>query len=158
MNSGGVTTEAKSPTRLSTKDYLLTASGAYTGYAGLAQILGGTWSQEGLRVSPQSPRYRLRPSIAYGKSVVPGAEFSSTPRSWQTSFMKAARCGFREGEAMTAIVRAPRSGQFEIVPHTLIRDFRITHRALGVAIRLLSNVDGYTMTSDDPGQRARGRA
>lgn len=59
---------------------------------------------------------------------------------------------------MTAIVRAPRSGKFEIVPHTLIRDFRITHRALGVAVRLLSNADGYTMTSDDlASERGEGR-
>lgn len=51
MSSGSGTTETASPARPSAKDYLLTAFGAYTGYAGLAKILGGTWSQDGLRVS-----------------------------------------------------------------------------------------------------------
>lgn len=51
MSSRSIVTEAGRAPRSSTKDYLLATFGAYTGYAGLAKILGDTWSKEGLRVS-----------------------------------------------------------------------------------------------------------
>lgn len=47
------------------------------------------------------------------------------------------------------IIRASRSGRFEVVPHHLIRDTRIGYKAKGVLIRLLSNVDGFSMTAQD---------
>lgn len=49
------------------------------------------------------------------------------------------------------IIRAPRHESFEIVPRDLVRDPRISYRAKGVAIRLLSNVDGFSMTAQDLG-------
>jgi len=51
MSSHSIVAEASHSPQSSTKAYLLANFGAYTGYAGLAQILGGTWSKEGLRVS-----------------------------------------------------------------------------------------------------------
>lgn len=50
------------------------------------------------------------------------------------------------------IIRTMRRSQYEIIPHDLIRDSRLSYRARGIAIRLLSNVDGYRMTSDDLAQ------
>ncbi|WAW90106.1 helix-turn-helix domain-containing protein [Xanthomonas citri pv. malvacearum] len=47
------------------------------------------------------------------------------------------------------IVRAPRKGQFEIIPHTVLRDSRLSYRARGVLVRLLSNADGYRMSAID---------
>ncbi|WP_104599279.1 hypothetical protein [Xanthomonas arboricola] len=47
------------------------------------------------------------------------------------------------------ITRAVRHERFEVVPSHLIRDKRLSILARGVAIRLLTNVDGYRMTADD---------
>lgn len=47
------------------------------------------------------------------------------------------------------IVRAPNRTQFEKLSTVLLRDRRLSFRARGIACRLLSNVDGYRMTSDD---------
>lgn len=53
------------------------------------------------------------------------------------------------------IVRAPRERQFEVIDHQLLRDSSLSFRARGVAARLLSNVDGYTMTSEDLAREGR---
>lgn len=47
------------------------------------------------------------------------------------------------------IVRAARLDSYDIVPRELVRDTRLSFRAKGIAIRLLSNVDGFSMTSQD---------
>ncbi len=47
------------------------------------------------------------------------------------------------------ITRAVRHERFEVVPIHLIRDKRLSMRARGVAIRMLANVDGYRMRSED---------
>ncbi len=47
------------------------------------------------------------------------------------------------------ITRAVRHDRFEVVPSHLIRDKRLSLLARGVAIRLLTNVDGYRMTAHD---------
>lgn len=44
------------------------------------------------------------------------------------------------------IVRAPRPARgYEILPHALLRDIRLSFRAIGLAARLLTNADGYRM-------------
>lgn len=61
---------------------------------------------------------------------------------------------------MTSIVRRqrPRSGYTEIGNST-VRDSRLSYRARGILLRLLSNVDGYRMTAADlaaEGKEGRG--
>lgn len=61
---------------------------------------------------------------------------------------------------MTGIVRAPRPtrGYTEIANSTA-RDERLSYRARGILLRLLSNQDGYRMTSEDlahAGREGRG--
>ncbi|WP_244672269.1 phage replication protein [Xanthomonas sp. D-36-1] len=46
------------------------------------------------------------------------------------------------------IVRAPRKGQFEVIPHSVLRDSRLSYRARGVLGRLLSNAPGYRMAAE----------
>lgn len=50
-------------------------------------------------------------------------------------------------ERIEGIVRAPRRRAYENLPLDLIRDDRLSFRALGVLVRLLSNADNYRMTS-----------
>lgn len=50
--------------------------------------------------------------------------------------------------AETGIEAAPRRHK-DIIDRQLVRDTRLSLRALGIAVRLLSNVPGYTMTSLD---------
>ncbi len=49
---------------------------------------------------------------------------------------------------MITIIRTPRKDRFDVVPQATVRDARLSFRALGVLIRLLSNADGFNMTSD----------
>jgi hypothetical protein len=52
-------------------------------------------------------------------------------------------------DRVEGIIRAPRQHQYENVPLPLIRDNRLSYRALGVLTRLLSNENSYRMTSAD---------
>lgn len=47
------------------------------------------------------------------------------------------------------ITRTPRHARFEILPVPLLRDSGLSFRARGIAVRLLSNVDGYSTTAQD---------
>jgi hypothetical protein len=52
-------------------------------------------------------------------------------------------------DRIEGIERAPRRRQYENIPLPLIRDARLSYRALGVLTRLLSNADGFRMNSAD---------
>lgn len=60
------------------------------------------------------------------------------------------------------IVRAPRPARgYEILPHSLLRDIRLSFRAIGLAARLLTNADGYRMPMAalvDEARRAPGKS
>jgi len=50
----------------------------------------------------------------------------------------------------TTIIRAAASSDnFSILPHKIIRETRLSYRARGVLIRLLSNAEGFSMSADD---------
>lgn len=51
----------------------------------------------------------------------------------------------------TTISRARPGGKFEQIPHSTLKDTRISFRALGLLSRLLSLADGETITSADLG-------
>lgn len=48
---------------------------------------------------------------------------------------------------MMNIVRAPRHGQFELIPVAFLRDKSLSFRARGLGSRILTNVDGYACTA-----------
>lgn len=52
-------------------------------------------------------------------------------------------------DRIDGIERAPRRRQYENIPLPLIRDERLSYRALGVLTRLLSNADSFRMNSAD---------
>lgn len=52
-------------------------------------------------------------------------------------------------DRIDGIERAPRRRQYENIPLPLIRDARLSYRALGVLTRLLSNADSFRMNSAD---------
>lgn len=52
-------------------------------------------------------------------------------------------------DRIDGIERAPRRRQYENIPLSLIRDARLSYRALGVLTRLLSNADSFRMNSAD---------
>lgn len=59
---------------------------------------------------------------------------------------------------MSTIKRAPRPQNFLIVSQEVARDVRLSYRARGVLIRLLSNADGYQMSSEQlAGEGMEGR-
>ncbi|MHB1527826.1 MAG: hypothetical protein ACYCXT_00080 [Acidiferrobacteraceae bacterium] len=61
---------------------------------------------------------------------------------------------------MTGIVRAPRAEKnYTEIRNSVARDSRLSYRARGVLLRLLSNADGYRMTGSDlarEGKEGRG--
>lgn len=57
---------------------------------------------------------------------------------------------------MTGIIRAPRPARgWTEIKNTTARDARLSYRARGVLLRLLSNEDGFRMTADDLAREAR---
>lgn len=51
---------------------------------------------------------------------------------------------------MTGIIRAPRpTKDYFDVRNATVRDSRLSYRARGILVRLLSNADGYRMTAED---------
>ncbi len=60
---------------------------------------------------------------------------------------------------MSAIRRGPRPHRFDILDQRVIRDQRLSYRARGVLVRLLSNVDDYSMSAVDLAREGKeGRA
>lgn len=56
---------------------------------------------------------------------------------------------------MTGIIRAPRPERgWTDLPNKILRDSRLSYRARGILCRLLSNKDGFRMTSDDLSREA----
>ncbi|GAB1393640.1 hypothetical protein MASR1M60_18040 [Rhodocyclaceae bacterium] len=60
---------------------------------------------------------------------------------------------------MSGIIRAPRPERgWTEIRNTTIRDQRLSYRARGVLVRLLSNADGFRMTAIDlAGESPEGR-
>ncbi len=57
---------------------------------------------------------------------------------------------------MTGIIRAPRpERQYTSLRNEVARDGRVSYRARGVLVRLLSNADGFPMTASDLAREAR---
>lgn len=57
---------------------------------------------------------------------------------------------------MTGIVRAPRPEKnFTEIRNSVARDARLSYRARGVLVRLLSNADGFRMTAEDLAREGR---
>ncbi|MHB8580525.1 MAG: hypothetical protein ACYDA4_11800 [Ignavibacteriaceae bacterium] len=57
---------------------------------------------------------------------------------------------------MTGIIRAPRPERhYTPIRHEVARDGRMSYRARGVLVRLLSNADGFQMTAADLAREAR---
>ncbi len=57
---------------------------------------------------------------------------------------------------MSGIIRAPRPARgWTEIPDSTIRDKRLSYRARGVLVRLLSNAEGYRMTAEDLAREGR---
>lgn len=60
---------------------------------------------------------------------------------------------------MSAIRRGPRPQRFDILDQRVVRDQRLSYRARGVLVRLLSNADDYSMSAVDLAREGKeGRA
>lgn len=56
---------------------------------------------------------------------------------------------------MTGIIRAPRAHTHDLFPRAAVRDGRLSYRARGILMRLLSNADGFSMDSNDLAAEAK---
>lgn len=77
-----------------------------------------------------------------------GSREKARPSNQGTADRTPASCNYRGGN-MKIIRAQPTNANFTVISNAVTRDPRLSYRARGILIRLLGNVDGFSMDSED---------